>query len=78
MSKAKEVFEMAASLTVEVESGIYTAQIRHPHNGYYAGDVSQTSRSWSRSGSARRDANPAISHQIPNRPHLAASPLREL
>ena len=32
---------MAASLTVEQESGTYTARIRHPHNGYYAGDFSR-------------------------------------
>jgi hypothetical protein len=37
------VFEMAASLMVEEESGTYTAQPRHPHNGYYAGDFWQTS-----------------------------------
>ena len=36
---------MAASLNIEQESGTYTARFRHPHNGYYAGDFSQTSRS---------------------------------
>jgi hypothetical protein len=30
---------------IEEESGIYTARSRHPHNGYYAADFSQTS--WS-------------------------------
>jgi hypothetical protein len=35
---------MAASLLIEEESGTYTARIRHPHNGYYAGDFSQTPR----------------------------------
>ena len=35
---------MAASLFIEEESGTYTAAPRHPHNGYYAGDFSQTSR----------------------------------
>ena len=35
---------MAASLIIEAESGTYTARIRHPHNGYYAGDFSRTSR----------------------------------
>jgi hypothetical protein len=38
---------MAASLIIEQESGSYTARFRHPHNGYYAGDFSQTSRSGS-------------------------------
>ena len=38
---------MAASLFIEEESGTYTARFRHPHNGYYAGDFSQTSRSGS-------------------------------
>jgi hypothetical protein len=33
---------MAASLLVEDESGTYTARFQHPHNGYYAGDFSQT------------------------------------
>jgi hypothetical protein len=36
---------MAASLFIEEESGTDTARPRHPHNGYYAGDFSQTS--WS-------------------------------
>ena len=35
---------MAASLFIEEESGTYTARSRHPHNGYYAGDFSQSSR----------------------------------
>ena len=36
---------MAASRFIEEETGSYTGQIRHPHNGYYAGDFfSQTSR----------------------------------
>jgi hypothetical protein len=34
---------MAASLTIEEESGIYTSRVRHPHNGYYAGNFSQVS-----------------------------------
>ena len=38
---------MAASLNIEQESGTYTAGFRHPHNGYYAGDFSQTSRAGS-------------------------------
>jgi hypothetical protein len=36
---------MAASLFIEEEAGTYTARSWHPHNGYYAGDFSQTS--WS-------------------------------
>jgi hypothetical protein len=36
---------MAASLSIEEESGTYTTRIRHPHNGYYAGDFSQMPRS---------------------------------
>ena len=36
---------MAASLFIEEESGTYTARPRHPHNGYYAGDFFETSRS---------------------------------
>jgi hypothetical protein len=35
---------MAASLTIEEESGIYTSRVRHPHNGYYAGNFSQVPR----------------------------------
>ncbi len=38
---------MAASRFIEEESGSYTTRIRHPHNGYYAGDFYQTSRSGS-------------------------------
>ncbi len=43
----KEVFEMAASRFIEEESGSYTTRIRHPHNGYYAGDFSGAPRSGS-------------------------------
>jgi hypothetical protein len=32
---------MASSRIIEEESGTYTGQRRHPHNGYYAGDFSQ-------------------------------------
>ncbi len=35
---------MAASLSIEEESGTYTARLRHPHNGYHAGDFSEISR----------------------------------
>jgi hypothetical protein len=45
--QAKEVFEMAASLSIEEESGTYTARFSHPHNGYYAGDFSQPSQAGS-------------------------------
>ena len=34
---------MAASLFIEEESGTYTPRSRHPHNGYYAVDFSQSS-----------------------------------
>ena len=36
-----EVFVMAATRFSEEESGLYTIRVRHPHNGYYAGDFSQ-------------------------------------
>lgn len=39
---------MAASLFIEDESGTYNGQIRHSHNGYFAGDFSQTRTSGSR------------------------------
>ena len=64
---------MAASLIIESESGIYTARIRHPHNGYYAGDFSQSSRS----GSERRVSYAANTGRAQDRTHLG-SPLREL
>jgi hypothetical protein len=32
---------MAASITVEEETGTYVPTWRHRHNGYYAGDFSQ-------------------------------------
>jgi hypothetical protein len=56
--QAKEVFEMAASLSIEEESGTYTARFSHPHNGYYAGDFSEPSRSGTELGTSyteRRD-----------------------
>jgi hypothetical protein len=43
---------MAASLLVQQESGTYTGRIRHSHNGYFAGDFSQTPRSGSGLGVA--------------------------
>ena len=54
---------MAASLTVEQESGTYTARIRHPHNGYYAGDFSQSSRL----GSEPHVSVPPVPHRAQDR-----------
>jgi hypothetical protein len=56
---------MAASLILEEESGTYTARFQHPHNGYYAGDFSQTpwvpSRlSFARPGQVVRRRQPAV------------------
>jgi hypothetical protein len=31
---------MAASIAIEIESGVYTKRF-HPHNGYYAGSFSR-------------------------------------
>ena len=58
---------MAASIFIEQESGTYTG-FRHPHNGYYAGDFSQTSRSGSerrRSYAERRAVRPAALPRFP-------------
>jgi len=74
--QAKEVFEMAASLLIEEESGTYTGRIRHRHNGYYAGDFSQRSRFGSElrvSHTERRDVRRAETRSQP-----AVQPLREL
>ena len=74
--QAKEVFEMAASLLIEEESGTYTGRIRHRHNGYYAGDFSQRSRFGSElrvSYAGRREVPRA---ENPSRP--AVRPLREM
>jgi hypothetical protein len=35
----KEVGSMAATVSIEVESGTTSGRL-HPHNGYYAGDFS--------------------------------------
>ena len=55
---------MAASRFIEEDSGSYTTRIRHPHNGYYAGDFSQRPRSGSQRVShvatVFRDPSPAI------------------
>jgi hypothetical protein len=49
---------MAASLFIEEESGTYTARRRHPHNGYYAGDFFERSRSDSSSHSSQDERRP--------------------
>jgi len=70
------VFEMAASLLIEEESGTYTGRIRHRHNGYYAGDFSQRSRFGSElrvSHTERRDVLPTETRSQP-----AAPSVREL
>ena len=59
---------MAASLNIEQESGTYTAGFRHQHNGYYAGDFSQTSRSGSERPDSRlfdRGERPAVATRLP-------------
>ena len=38
---------MASTRIVEEERGTYRGRPTHPHNGYYAGDFSQTSPSGS-------------------------------
>lgn len=37
----REVSTMAATIDIEVESGVYTDPVRR-HRGYYAGDFSQS------------------------------------
>jgi hypothetical protein len=32
---------MAATIDIEIESGVFTGSVRH-HQGYYAGDFGQT------------------------------------
>jgi hypothetical protein len=55
--ETKEVFEMAASLSIEEEFGTYTTR-RHPHNGYYAGDFSETTRTDRSPRGSRDDRRP--------------------
>lgn len=38
--RGREVSTVAATIYVEIESGVFTGPIRH-HRGYYAGDFSQ-------------------------------------
>jgi len=38
---------MADSMFMGQETASYITPIGHPHNGYYAGDLSRGSRSWS-------------------------------
>ena len=64
---------MAASRFIEQETGTYTG-FRHQHNGYYAGDFSQSSRS----GSERRVSNGATARQTQNRREPAVAPVRGL
>ena len=64
---------MAASRFIEQETGTYT-EFRHQHNGYYAGDFSQSSRS----GAERRVSHAAIPHRAQNRRQPAVSPVRGL
>ena len=83
---------MAASMSLEEESGTYTARFRHhPHNGYYAGDFSQTPRSVSSllrvSDTERRDAprawqwwrtdgaNPSVDQPAGYLPTSSATPM---
>jgi hypothetical protein len=40
---SREVSTMAATIDIEIESGVYTDPVRR-HRGYYAGDFSLTSR----------------------------------
>ena len=62
---------MAASLFVEEESGTYTARFQHPHNGYYAGDFSQTSP-------VRSKLSFALPGQVVHRSEPAVPTAREL
>ena len=60
---------MSASRFIEQESGTYTTRIRHPHNGYYAGDFSRTSRS-----ATARPATPVpVPGAAPCLPHVAGA-----
>jgi hypothetical protein len=40
---SEEVSTMAATIDIEIESGVYTDPVRR-HRGYYAGDFSSSSR----------------------------------
>ena len=74
---------MAASLLIEQESGTYIGRIRHSHDGYFAGDFSQTSR-WASelrvSYTQRRDVPRAdaqhgahpVATRPPSQPRLSA------
>ncbi len=50
---------MAASLSIEEESGTYTARFSHPHNGYYAGDFSQPSQAGSELRTSYTECRPS-------------------
>jgi hypothetical protein len=45
---------MAATICEEVATGIYTGQVPHPRNGYYAGGFSTSERA----GRGARSATP--------------------
>ena len=62
---------MAASRIIEEESGIYRGHRIHRHNGYYAGDFSQSSRT----GSERHGSHAAVAHQAQGPRHPADSPV---
>jgi hypothetical protein len=57
---------MAASLSIEEEFGTYTTR-RHPHNGYYAGDFSETTRT-DRSPRTPRNTRGSRGSRIERRP----------
>ena len=68
---------MAASLLIEEESGTYTARFRHPHNGYYAGDFSQTSRPRPAAVQDASSAHPTRPIRVLAHTELRLHPVRE-
>ena len=63
---------MATALVIEEETGT-SRGLYHPHNGYYAGDFSQTSRSRTRSRAENTVYAPTqhSSRRSGNSPHHA-------
>jgi hypothetical protein len=54
---------MAATIPVEVETGTYSGRV-HPHNGYYAGDFSSSSRATGRGArTGHASGVPAAAHR---------------
>ena len=51
---ARPMGPMAATICEEVATGIYTGQVPHPRNGYYAGGFSTSERA----GRGARSATP--------------------